>query len=215
MLPLKLGAARRHLRVLCIGAHSDDIEIGCAGTLLRWLGDYERLDVTWCVLSAAGERGVEARRSARALLKRATSRLVLGEFEDACLPAEFRRAKAFFAGLRSQGEFDVVFTHCLHDRHQDHRMVAELTWQAWRDHLVLEYEIPKYEGDLGQPNLFVTLPARLARRKVEHLIKHFGSQRSKSWFSAATFEALMRLRGVEARADTGWAEGFYMRKATL
>jgi len=216
MLPLCLGPDRKHLRVLCLGAHSDDIEIGCGGTLLRWLREFERVHVTWCVLSAGGERGVEARRSARSLLRRAASSdIVLGDFEDACLPADFRRAKAFFGDLRGRGEFDVVLTHSLEARPQDHRLVAELTWQTWRDHLILEYEIPKFEGDLGQPNLFVSLSAAVARRKVDHLLRHFGSQRSRGWFSTDTFVGLMRLRGVEARAPSGWAEGFHLRKATI
>jgi len=216
MLSLLLGPDRKRLRVLCLGAHSDDIEIGCGGTLLRWQHEFERVHVTWCVLSAAGERGAEAARSARSLLRRcASSDVVLGDFEDACLPADFRRAKAFFGDLRGRGEFDVVLTHRLEDRHQDHRLVAELTWQTWRDHLILEYEIPKFEGDLGQPNLFVPLSSNFARRKVSHLLRHFGSQRSKAWFSAATFDGLMRLRGVEARAPSGWAEAFHVRKASL
>ncbi|HEU5297042.1 MAG TPA: PIG-L deacetylase family protein [Burkholderiaceae bacterium] len=216
MLPLRLVPRHDNLRVLCLGAHSDDIEIGCAGTLLRWLREYERVDLTWCVLSAGGERAAEATRSARALTRRASScNVLLGEFEDGCLPADYRRVKDFLTELRSRGDVDVVLTHCLEDRHQDHRLVAELTWQIWRDHLVLEYEIPKYEGDLGHPNLLVSLPPALVKRKIDHLLRHFASQRSKSWFSAQTFEALMRIRGVEARAASGWAEGFQMRKAVL
>jgi len=215
-MPLSLGADRGQLRVLCLGAHSDDIEIGCAGTLWRWLEEFDRVDVTWCVLSAAGDRGTEARRSAQALLRRAAERdIVLGEFEDTAFPADLRRVKAFLADVRDRSPFDVVLTHTLGDRHQDHRLVAELTWQLWRDHLVLEYEIPKFEGDLGQPNLFVGLPESLVRRKVAHLMRQFGSQRSKGWFSEETFRGLMRIRGIEARAPSGWAEGFHLRKATL
>jgi LmbE family N-acetylglucosaminyl deacetylase len=180
MLPLELGLDRGPLRVLCLGAHSDDIEIGCAGTLLRWIAEHEEVHVTWVVFSAAGLRAVEARRSARALMRGAvTLDLVLGDFLDAHLPAEFARAKAFVGDVGKRTVPDVVLTHRLEDRHQDHRLVAELTSQTWRDHLILEYEIPKYEGDLGQPNLFVPLPDAIASRKVRHLLKHFGTQRSK------------------------------------
>jgi LmbE family N-acetylglucosaminyl deacetylase len=217
MLPLRLGLDREPLRVLCLGAHADDIEIGCAGTLLRWLAEYPAVDVTWAVFIGTGARGEESRTSATALLREAASwRVVLGDFEDAHLPGEFARAKAFTQGLRSDhGVPHVVFTHRLEDAHQDHRLVAELTWQTWRDQLILEYEIPKYEGDLGRPNLYAPLPAPVAERKIEHLLEHFGSQRSKEWFRAETFSGLMRLRGVECRAESGFAEGFHLRKARM
>jgi LmbE family N-acetylglucosaminyl deacetylase len=216
MLDLSLGRDRQHLSVLCLGAHADDIEIGCAGTLLRWLDEYAAVDVTWAVFAGAGARGEEARASAEALLRRASSRrVVLGDFEDACLPAEFARAKAFARALQEQGSPDVIFTHRLEDAHQDHRLVAELTWQTWRSQLILEYEIPKYEGDLGRPNLYAPIPEALAQRKVEHLLAHYGSQRSKDWFRRDTFASLMRLRGIECRAESGWAEGFHVRKARM
>lgn len=204
------------MRVLCLGAHSDDIEIGCAGTLLRWLHEYERLDVTWAVMSAAGQRGDESQRSAQALLNGAASvDIVLGDFEDAHMPADFRRAKSFIGELRDKGEVNIVLTHSLDDRHQDHRLIAELTWQTWREHLVLEYEIPKYEGDLGRPNVFVPISREVATRKVEHLLRHFGTQRSKEWFSEETFLGLMRLRGIECRSRSGLAEAFCARKTIL
>jgi LmbE family N-acetylglucosaminyl deacetylase len=217
MRPLQLGASHEALGVLCLGAHSDDIEIGCGGTLLRWLGEYAQLNVTWAVASAVGDRAVEARRSARALLKGATRLdLVLGDLPDAHLPAHYGRAKAWLREVAHVcPQPDVILTHRLEDRHQDHRLLAELTAQTWRDHLVLAYEIPKYEGDLGQPALFVPLPRRIAERKTRHLLKHFASQRGKDWFTASTFEALMRLRGVECRAPEGWAEAFHVRKAVL
>lgn len=213
MLPLQPGSDRAHLRVLCLGAHSDDIEIGCAATLLRWMREYESVEVAWAVFSAGGARGDEARASARELLQPATAvDIALGDFQDAHLPADFARAKAFIAGLRQRIDPDVVLTHRLDDRHQDHRLVAELTWQTWRNHLVLEYEIPKYEGDLGQPNLYVPVSAEIAGLKTRHLSRHFGSQRSKDWFSDETFLALMRLRGLECRAPSGLAEAFVARK---
>jgi LmbE family N-acetylglucosaminyl deacetylase len=216
MLPVQLGTDRERLRVLCIGAHSDDIEIGCAATLLRWLQMYRGVEITWAVLSAADSRGKEARRSARALLRSAASLdLILGDFRDSYLPADYARVKTFFSELHRRSEPDVVLTHRLEDRHQDHRLVAELTWQTWRDHLILEYEIPKYEGDLGQPNFYTALPAAVARRKVRHLLTHFASQRSKGWFTEETFLSLMRLRGIECRAPDGFGEAFHVRKLVL
>ena len=216
MLPLMLGKDRNRLRVLCLGAHSDDIEIGCAGTLLRWIQEFQHVDVTWAVLSAADARGEEARRSAQALLRSASSLdIIIGDFEDAHLPAEFRRAKVFLGDLRRRIEVDIVLTHALDDRHQDHRLIAEMTWQSWRNHVVFEYEIPKYEGDLGRPNVLVPLPKAIAERKVKHLLEHFGTQRSKDWFNADTFLGLMRLRGLECRSESGFAEGFFARKIIL
>lgn len=216
MLPLQLAKTGEPLRVLCLGAHADDIEIGCAGTLLRWLSEHERVAVTWVVFSAEGERGAEVRRSARALLRRADSLdIVLGDLPDARMPGEFDRAKALVAAVAVRCKPDVVLTHRLEDRHQDHRLVAELTWQTWRNQLILEYEIPKYEGDLGHPNLYVPLPASVAARKLRHLMAHFGSQRSKDWFRPATFEGLMSLRGIECRAASGQAEAFHLRKAVI
>jgi LmbE family N-acetylglucosaminyl deacetylase len=216
MLQLSLGPFDKPLEVLCLGAHSDDIELGCAGTLLRWMSEYRHVAVTWVVFSAAGARSQEALASAHALLEGAASReVVVGDFADAYLPADYSRAKAFAGELKKRREPDIVMTHRLEDRHQDHRLVAELTWQTWRNQLVLEYEIPKFEGDLGQPNVFVDLPSAIAQRKIDHLMTHFGSQRSKDWFSAETFSSLMRLRGLECRASSGLAEGFHVRKLKL
>lgn len=216
MLRLDLGSSRKHLHVMCLGAHSDDLELGCAGTLLRWMESFDSVEVTWAVLCAAGPRREEAQASARELLRRAAQlEIVLGDFPDAHLPAEFRAVKAFVSALQRHGNPDVVLTHRLEDRHQDHRLVGELAWQTWRDHLILEYEIPKYEGDLAQPNLYVPFAQDVAQQKVEHLLKYFGTQRSKSWFTAETFLGLMRLRGIECRAPGGMAEGFHVRKAII
>ncbi len=216
MLHLDFGGNRNCLRVLCIGAHSDDIEIGCGGTILEWLSKYPNVEVTWVVMSAAGARADEARRSANALLRKASRRnIVLGSFRDGHLPAHFVKAKQLFEELKATETPDVILTHRLEDRHQDHRLVAELTWQTWRDHLIFEYEIPKYEGDLGQPSLYVPLSSRAGKRKVAHLMRHFGSQRSKSWFAPETFLSLMQLRGIECRAASGLAEAFSIRKAVL
>ncbi len=216
MLPLQIGPDRQRLRVLCLGAHSDDIELGCAGTLLTWLATYQRLEVTWAVFSAAGVRAAEARRSARALLRRtAQLDIVLGELTDTQFPAQFTQAQSFMRSIAQRCTPDVVLTHRLEDRHQDHRLVAELTTQAFRDHLVLRYEIPKYEADLGQPNVYVPLTAAVASRKLRHLLQHFGSQRSKDWFNERGLGSLMALRGLECRAASGQAEALHLCKAVL
>jgi LmbE family N-acetylglucosaminyl deacetylase len=214
MLSFALALAHtRPLRVLCIGAHSDDIEIGCAGALLTWLRASRPVHMTWVVLSAAGARATEARRSAHALLRGAGSLDVrLGEFRDGYFPAQYEDIKLYFEALKLRVTPDLILTHRLEDRHQDHRMAGELTWNTWRDTLILEYEIPKYEGDLGQPNLFVPLSAPVARRKATHLMRHFGTQRSRTWFSQDTFLSLARLRGIEGRAPSGFAEAFHVRK---
>jgi len=216
MLKLDLGIGRKRLRVLCLGAHSDDLEIGCAGTVLEWLARYPDVEVTWVVMSAMGPRAEEARRSANALLRGASrKKIILRDFRDGYFPAQFVEAKQLFEELKSSENPDVILTHRLEDRHQDHLQVAELTWQTWRNHLILEYEVPKYEGDLGQPNLFVPLSARVGKRKVDHLMRHFGSQRSRSWFAPRTFLGLMQLRSVECRAPSGFAEAHQLRKAVL
>lgn len=204
------------LRLLCIGAHSDDLEIGCGGTVLSWIDSGRPVHVTWVVLTASGEREREARRSASALLRRAAGvDIVLGDFKDGFLPSQYEAVKEFFEAVKQRSSPDIVLTHRLEDRHQDHRLASELTWNTWRDHLILEYEIMKYEGDLGQPNVFLPLKAAIARRKSAHLVRYFGSQRSKSWFDAANFLALARLRGLECRSPSGLAEAFHARKMRL
>lgn len=217
MIPFRLGMySKRPLTLLCLGAHSDDLEIGCAGTVLELLRRYPRVHLHWVVLSAAGARAAEARRSARALARGAAAiQIIVGNHTDGHFPAEFGPLKSRFEDFKRSIAPDLILTHHLRDRHQDHRIVAELTWQTWRDHLILEYEIPKYEGDLGQPNVYVPLSPQIATRKVRHLMRHFGTQRSRSWFHPTTFEALMRLRAVECRSASGFAEAFHLQKATI
>lgn len=216
MLSITSLLASRPLRLLCIGAHSDDLEIGCAGTLLSWLQQGREIHVCWVVLAADGQRAREARRSANALLRRAAAAdIVLGTFRDGFFPQQYGQVKEFFEACKTRIAPDVILTHRLEDRHQDHRLAGELTWNTWRDHLVLEYEILKYEGDLGQPNVFVPFEEPMARRKAAHLEKYFGSQRSKSWFNTDNFLSLARIRGLECRATTGYAEAFYGRKIML
>jgi LmbE family N-acetylglucosaminyl deacetylase len=174
------------------------------------------VEVTWVVLSAEGIRAAEARRSTRALLARAAaSRVIIADFRDCFLQSQYVDVKSHFENLKREVDPDVVMTHWLHDRHQDHRLAAELTWNTWRNHLILEYEIPKYEGDLVTPNVYVPISSSLARRKIGHLNRCFSSQRSKDWFAADAFMGLMRLRGLECRSPSGLAEAFHARKLIL
>jgi len=202
-------------RLLFIGAHSDDIEIGCGGTVIELLRRYPRAHIDWVVLSAGGQRTREAQRAAKSLLRQARApNVIIKDFRGAYFPSEAPAIKEFFEELKPLRP-DVVFSHYREDLHQDHRIVGELAWNTFRDHLILEYEIPKYDGGLGSPSAFVPLPARTMRRKVALLMKAFGTQRNKQWFTPATFEGLMRLRGIECNARSGYAEAFYCRKLVL
>jgi LmbE family N-acetylglucosaminyl deacetylase len=215
MLITTLARNDRPLRVLCIGAHSDDIEIGCGGAVLRLAQDYQRLAVRWVVLSGSAQRAAEARASAAAFLRGvADAEIQVASFRDGHFPYSGAELKAYIEQLKSF-QPDLIFTHCGRDMHQDHRTVCELTWNTFRDHLILEYEIPKYDGDLASPNLFVALPRSLCEAKVGLLLEHFGSQRSRRWFTDETFFATLRLRGVECQSAEGYAEGFYCRKLVI
>lgn len=209
-------AGDKPLTVLCLGAHSDDIEIGVGGTLLSWIASGAALDVHWCVLSAGEARAAEAEASAADFLTGATSsQIELRSFRDGFFPYDGSELKAWFEGLKTRIRPDIVFTHRRDDAHQDHRELCNLTWNSFRDHLILEYEVPKWDGDLGQPNSYVPLPQAVLERKIAFLLKHFATQRSKDWFDAETFRSLARLRGMECRAQEGYAEAFTMRKAKL
>lgn len=201
------------LRILCLGAHSDDIEIGCGGTLLRLLNDYPGCSVHWVVFAAPGEREAEARASAGAFLALAGASVIeIKQHRESYFPTESAAIKDGFEALKQTVNPDLIFTHGLTDRHQDHRVVAELTWNTFRNHLIFHYEIPKYEGDLGHPNCFVPLPRSIADRKVELLLEHFVSQRGRAWFRADTFHGLMSIRAVECNAAEGRAEAFDVNK---
>ncbi len=217
MLPLKLGPATgKRLEILCLGAHSDDIEIGCGATLLGLLAEHPRAKVHWVVLSSEGPRGREARRSAaRFIGRRAAANVVVKGFRNGYFPFVGAEIKDFFEELKREASPDVVFTHYRDDRHQDHRMVSDLSWNTFRDHLVLEYEVPKYDGDLGTPNFFVPVDPKVARRKSSLILSSFPSQRVKHWFTEDVFLGLMRLRGVECASPTGYAEAYYSRKSVL
>lgn len=213
---LEIGFAPRDgtaFNLLCLGAHSDDIEIGCGGTILRLIEEIPRLHVQWVVFGAAGARGTEAMASANALLAKArTKDVAIKEFRDGFFPHSGAELKEAFEEIKRGPAPDLILTHYRNDLHQDHRLVSELTWNTFRDHLILEYEIVKYDGDLGVPNFFVQLNDSICQQKVRHLMEHFGSQRSKRWFTEDTFLAMLRLRGVECNANDRYAEAFYGRK---
>ncbi len=203
-------------RVLALGAHADDIEIGCGGTLLRLLDEHDDLEVTWVVFCSTPERAGEAGRSAeRFLVGAGRKRIVVHSFRDGFLPTEAARAKEQFEVLKGEVSPDLILTHYREDRHQDHRTVSELTWNTWRNHLILEFEIPKYDGDFGSPNLFVPLSPSTLERKIELVVQGFPSQVGKAWFTPDLFQAVARIRGMECAAPDRFAEAFYCRKAVL
>jgi len=214
-LPL-LNPGDAPFRVLCLGAHSDDIEIGCGGTVLSLLESNCQVDVRWVVFSASEERSREAQASAAAFLARARQKSVtLKNYRDGFFPFVGAAIKDEFEALKLEFQPDVIFTHFRDDRHQDHRLISDLTWNTFRNHLILEYEIPKYDGDFGQPNVFVPLADAICQRKIAILLECFASQRSKSWFDEQAFRAVLRLRGMEANSPSRYAEAFYCRKAVL
>jgi len=203
------------VNVLCLGAHSDDIEIGCGGTILRLARQYPNCVFYWVVFSATGVRAGEAQRAATLFAGAgALKGPLLKAFQDGFMPFVGAEVKAVFEDLKSISP-DLIFTHHRDDAHQDHRLLSELTWNTFRDHLILEYEVPKYDGDLGRPNVFVPLDLELCEKKVQFLLETFQSQRSKRWFQSETFLALLRIRGMECNAPSGYAEAFYSRKLVL
>lgn len=214
-LSLNIRAAAE-FKVLCLGAHADDIEIGCGGTLLTLLERHANLAVRWIVFSADETRAREARASAEAFLAGAADRTIeVRNHRDGYFPYQGTTIKDEFEALKREFQPDLVFTHYRHDGHQDHRLLCDLTWNTFRNHLILEYEIPKYDGDLGSPNLFVALSESICARKVQTILDEFASQRQRQWFDEETFLALLRLRGMEANSPTRFAEGFHCRKAVL
>jgi LmbE family N-acetylglucosaminyl deacetylase len=216
LLGLHLVPPDAPLRILCLGAHSDDIEIGCGATVAALTESHPQAEFRWAVFSAVGSRAQEAERGAQEFLgARSSGAVRLHDFRDGYFPAQFEAIKNAFEELAREFRPDVVFTHARSDRHQDHRVVSDLTWNTFRNQIVLEYEIPKWDGDISQPNLYVPISASAAHRKSKSLHDVFGTQRSKDWFSEETFLGLMRLRGMECRAPEGYAEAFQARKLIL
>jgi LmbE family N-acetylglucosaminyl deacetylase len=215
MLQFRLEPGSRPPTILLLGAHSDDIEIGCAGTVLRLVRQHPGARFVWVTLSADAEREAETRAAAALLLAGAEDAVVRVErFRGSYFPHEGATLKDCFESLKAYAP-DWIFTHCRHDLHQDHRVVNELTWNTFRDHVVLEYEIPKFDGDLGTPNVYVPLTQADLRRKCDVLMESFPSQRTRNWFTPATFEALARIRGIECNAPEGYAEAYYGRKVVV
>jgi LmbE family N-acetylglucosaminyl deacetylase len=212
MRPIKFDKLKR---LLCVGAHSDDIEIGCGGTILKLTEEHPGLELMWVVFSAEGVRNEEARDSAKAFLtKAARSHVLVKDFRGSFFPFQGEEIKQFFETLKSF-QPDIVFTHYRDDRHQDHRVLSDLTWNTFRSHVILEYEIPKYDGDFGVPNFFVPVSEAHCRRKAQLLRKHFKSQANKHWFTEELFLATPRIRGMECDSPTRYAEAFYCRKIIL
>jgi LmbE family N-acetylglucosaminyl deacetylase len=216
MKHLGLAGPDERLSVLCIGAHSDDIEIGAGATILGWIERGVRLDVHWVVLSAQGPRADEAHASATAFLAKAARVVIdLAKFKDGFFPHQGSEIKDWFEALKKRSSPDVILCHWRDDAHQDHRQVSELAWNTFRDHTILEYEVPKWDGDTGRPNVYFPASRAVMERKTKLLNEHFGSQRSKDWFDGEIFMGLARLRGMECRAPDGFAEAFHARKLTV
>jgi LmbE family N-acetylglucosaminyl deacetylase len=200
-------------RILCLGAHSDDIEIGCGGTVLRLTEENPKLEFFWVVFGASSVRKHEALQSAQLFLQNAKNfRIVVKGFRDSFFPYQGKAIKEFFASIAKRFRPDLILTHYRDDLHQDHRLISDFTWNHFRDHFILEYEIPKYDGDLGSPNFFVALDEATCKKKTQYLLSAFTSQCGKHWFTDDTFRALLRLRGLESNSETRYAEAFYSRK---
>jgi LmbE family N-acetylglucosaminyl deacetylase len=204
------------LTILCLGSHSDDIEIGCGGTILQLAERYPHSTFHWVVFSARDIRASEAQRAAELFVDpKCLKGPILKNFPDGHLPFVGTEVKAVFEELKQSVSPNLIFTHNRIDAHQDHRLIGEMTWNTFRDHFILEYEIPKYDGDLGKPSVFVPLQPEIYRKKVGYILEAFQSQHSKRWFQEETFLSLMRLRGMECNSPSGYAEAFYCRKVVL
>jgi len=215
MLPFKLTDRPEGIRILLLGAHCDDIEIGCGGTIMRLIKEYKVQAVKWVIFTSNPQRYEEARECADVFLEGTEKKdIMIHDFHDGHLPFSGADVKKKFEELKAFNP-DIIFTHARHDRHQDHKLLAETTWNTFRDHTIMEYEIPKYEGDLGHPNVFVTIPAGIAERKADNIVNGYRSQAAKQWFDRDTFLSLMRIRGVESASATKYAEGFYLSKVVM
>lgn len=217
MLELNFSTNKfKSYNILYLGAHCDDVEIGCGGSILKLTKMYPHSRIFWVVFSAIKERSMEASRSANRFLDNVDSKEIrIEDFRNGFFPYVWADIKEYFESLKDVVSPDIIFTHYRHDLHQDHRVISELTWNTFRNHLILEYEIPKYDGDLGSPNLFFRLDEDICRKKVDYITRYFKTQRDKSWFSRDTFFAMLRLRGVESNSPSKYAEGFYCRKLVL
>ena len=216
MLELLLNKSRdSSLKILCLGAHSDDIEIGCGGTIMKLLQTYSNVEFLWVVFSADEIRKQEALKSASLILEKASiKKIKIHNFRDSFFPYQGSEIKESFEDMKAFNP-ELIFTHQYSDLHQDHKQISELTYNTFRNHLVLEYEIPKYDGDLGSPNVFSPIDKKLYNQKIELIISSFKSQEHNQWFSESTFQAILRLRGIESNSPTGYAEAFYCKKIVI
>ena len=204
------------LKILCLGAHSDDIEIGCGGTILRLIEEMEKVEVKWIVFSADGQRAEEVNKSTKLFLAHACKKdIVIKHFRESFFPYIGSEIKKYFEEIKGEFKPDIIFTHYRYDLHQDHRLISELTWNTFRDHLILEYEIIKYDGDLGAPNLFIHLNEKKCKKKIESIIECFKTQKNKDWFTPDAFFSILRIRGIESKAPEEYAEAFYCRKVII
>ncbi len=212
---LKLNLSNKsNLKILCLGAHPDDIEIGCGGTLLKLIDNYDIQKIHWVVFSSDKIRYHEALTSANLFLQDIPDKKIdIQHFRDGFMPFHGTEIKEYFEQLKKEYEPDIIFTHYLSDRHQDHRLICDLTWNTFRDHLILEYEIPKYDGDIGNPNFYFSLTGEQVETRNKIILESFESQKKKKWFDEETFNAMMRIRGVES--GNQYAEAFYARKIIL
>jgi LmbE family N-acetylglucosaminyl deacetylase len=202
-----------HLKVLCLGAHCDDIEIGCGGTIINLIDEYQDIEFHWTVFCSNQEREQELYKSFETFLKRVQKKTIdIFNFKDGFLPYQAEKVKGVFENMKKEFSPDLILTHYRDDRHQDHRTVSDLTWNTYRNHLILEYEIPKYDGDFGAPNFFVELSEDTCHKKVSNILQAYSSQREKHWFTEDIFFATARIRGMEACAISKYAEAFYCRK---
>ncbi|AFY52973.1 putative LmbE-like protein [Rivularia sp. PCC 7116] len=209
-------ADESELKVLCLGAHCDDIEIGCGGTILKLIENYTNINICWVVFSSNEQRALEATASSNIFLKEVSQKtVVINSFPDGFLSFQAKEVKESFEELKQVFFPDLILTHYRQDRHQDHRLISDLTWNTFRNHLILEYEIPKYDGDLGIPNFFVNLDEALCRQKIQYLMSAFPTQSNKQWFTEETFRSIMRIRGIESNSPSNYAEAFHCRKAVF
>lgn len=201
------------VNVLCLGSHCDDIEIGCGGTILRLMGVVNNLNIHWIVFSSDEQRELEAYDSANEFLTGAKGKsIVIKRFRNGFFPFDGAEIKEYFERLKTEFIPDLIFTHYRNDLHQDHRLISDLTWHTYRNHSILEYEIPKYDGDLGSPNFFVQLNETICQKKIKNILTYYKSQTGKEWFTKDTFLSILRIRGIESNAPSKYAEGFYCRK---
>jgi LmbE family N-acetylglucosaminyl deacetylase len=211
MLGLKLDKSEP-LNVLCLGAHCDDIEIGCGGTILQ-LAESRPINCTWVVFCSNDLRAAEAQKCAESFLGKAKhTEIIIKNFRDGFLPYVGYEVKDFFEEIKQQVSPDLIFTHYRKDMHQDHRIISELTLNTFRSHMIFEYEIPKYDGDIGQPNCYVSISNENMKGKISNITKKYNSQSSKHWFTADLFKSFMRIRGMEINSSDNHAEAFYCNK---